>query len=71
MFTVWVLDSMQGRVVVLQGNKEGRADEKMRSGMETGGEIKLFFVLYLPLKLRESINLLPPSAGDNSTGAPT
>lgn len=40
-------------------------------GGETGREIKLFFVLYLPQRLQEGINLLPPSAGDNSTGAHT
>lgn len=36
-------------------------------GGEAGGEIKLFFVLYLPQRLKESIHLSPRSAGDNNT----
>lgn len=57
-----------------KGNKEGCErfsgrweNEEWEDSRETGGEIKLFFVLYLPQRLKESINLLPLSAGDDNT----
>lgn len=57
-----------------KGNKEGCErfsgrweNEEWEDSRETGGEIKLFFVLYLPRRLKESINLLPLSAGDDNT----
>lgn len=52
--------------------KRVERDEKMKSGKTAWGregEIKLFFVLYLPQTLPESIHLLAPPAGDNSTYA--
>lgn len=57
-----------------KGNKEGCErfsgrweNEEWEDSRETGGEIKLFFVLYLPQRLKESINLLPLSVGDDNT----
>lgn len=81
LFQVWIFEGgivfgeRRLLVTITRGKQRGLSgwfsgrweNEEWEDSRKTGGEIKLFFVLYLPQRLQESINLLALSAGDNST----